>query len=78
MKKKTIKTFEEDLARLQEISSMLDNDNLPLDEAIALYEEGVELSRSCIEVLKNTELKITEIKKKLNEPGSLDEIIFEE
>lgn len=78
MKKKTTKTFEDDLARLQEISSILDNDNLPLDEAIALYEEGVELSRICIEVLKNAELKITEIKKKLSEPKSQVELNIEE
>lgn len=75
MKKKTVKTFEEDLARLQEISSMLDNDNLPLDDAIALYEEGVELSRSCIDVLKNAELKISEIKKKLNDSSSEMELL---
>ena len=67
MKKRIIKTFEEDLARLQEISAKLDNDELPLEEAMLLFEEGVELSHSCIDILKNAELKITEIKKKLSE-----------
>jgi exodeoxyribonuclease VII small subunit len=77
MKKTSLKTFEEDLARLQEISTMLDNDQLPLEEAIMLYEEGVELSRACVEILKSAELKITQIKKKL-QAESHEEEIFEE
>lgn len=67
MKKRSIKTFEEDLARLQEISAKLDNDDIPLEDAMLLYEEGVEISNSCIEILKSAELKITDIKKKLVE-----------
>jgi len=66
MKKKNINTFETELSRLQEISDLLDNDELDLESAMKFYEEGVELSRSCIQTLKEAEVRITEIKKKLD------------
>ena len=66
MKKKNINTFETELSRLQEISDLLDNDELDLETAMKLYEEGVDLSRSCIQTLKEAEVRITEIKKKLD------------
>ena len=77
MKKKNINTFETELSRLQEISNLLDNDELDLETAMKLYEEGVELSRSCIQTLKVAEVKITEIKKKLDRIKSEDEEILE-
>jgi len=66
MKKKNINTFETELSRLQQISDLLDNDELDLEAAMKFYEEGVELSRSCIQTLKEAEVRITEIKKKLD------------
>ena len=77
MKKQNINTFESELSRLQEISVLLDNDELDLDTAMKLYEEGVELSRSCIKTLKEAELKVTEIKKKLDNLKTEDEEILE-
>jgi exodeoxyribonuclease VII small subunit len=77
MKKKNINTFETELSRLQEISSLLDNDELDLESAMNLYEEGVELSRSCIKTLKEAEIKITEIKKKLDKIKTEDEEFLE-
>jgi len=77
MKKKNINTFETELSRLQEISSLLDNDELDLESALTLYEEGVELSRSCIKTLKEAEIKITEIKKKLDQIKTEDEEFLE-
>ena len=77
MKKKNINTFETELSRLQEISSLLDNDELDLESALKLYDEGVELSRSCIKTLKEAEIKITEIKKKLDKIKTEDEEFLE-
>jgi exodeoxyribonuclease VII small subunit len=77
MKKQNINTFESELSRLQEISVLLDNDELDLDTAMKLYEEGVELSHSCIKTLKEAELKVTEIKKKLENIKTEDEEILE-
>lgn len=68
MGKKTEKnSFENKLARLEEISSLLEKDDIGLEEAINLYEEGIELSRNCISTLSEAELKVTELKKKLDE-----------
>jgi Exonuclease VII small subunit. len=77
MKKKNINTFETELLRLQEISSLLDNDELDLESALKLYDEGVELSRSCIKTLKEAEIRITEIKKKLDKIKTEDEEFLE-
>ena len=77
MKKKNINTFETELSRLQEISDLLDNDELELETAMKLYEEGVELSRSCIQTLKEAEVRITEIKKKLDKIKTEDEELLE-
>jgi exodeoxyribonuclease VII small subunit len=77
MKKKNINTFETELSRLQDISNLLDNDELDLETAMILYEEGVELSRSCIHTLKEAEVRITEIKKKLDKIKTEDEEFLE-
>ncbi len=66
MSKKNNK-FETDLKRLEKISELLEDNSVDLDDALNLYEEGIELSRSCISALKKAELRITELKKKLDE-----------
>ncbi|MEJ2104212.1 MAG: exodeoxyribonuclease VII small subunit [Ignavibacteriaceae bacterium] len=72
MPKKRIKnSFENDLARLEEISRKLEDDNIDIEEAISLFEEGVKLSKTCIKTLKEADLKITELKADL-EKFSLD------
>ncbi|MCF8241031.1 MAG: exodeoxyribonuclease VII small subunit [Melioribacteraceae bacterium] len=73
MVKKKTKSFEELLIRLQEISDLLDSEDIGLDESIALYEEGINLSKSCYKRLKEAELKITELKAQLDdEVDSID------
>jgi exodeoxyribonuclease VII small subunit len=70
--------FEANLARLEEISSMLEGDEIGLENALTLYEEGIELSKKCIAVLKSAELKITELKKQLDTLTSKQNELFEE
>lgn len=41
------KTFEEALRELEEIVNRLEGGDLPLEEALQLFEEGVRLSRAC-------------------------------
>ena len=64
MSKKS-QTFEQSLNRLQEISSLLESEEISLDESIKLYEEGIMLSKLCYEKLNEAELKITELKNQL-------------
>ena len=65
-KKKNKNNFEQDLARLEDISRILEEDDVELEKAISLFEEGVTLSKSCLKSLKEAELKITELKGELS------------
>ena len=71
MPKKKIKSnFEANLARLEEISNLLESQEIGLEEAISIFEEGVKLSKSCATSLKKAELKITELTKELSDINS--------
>lgn len=47
--KKSAPTFEDRLRRLQEIVAALENGDLPLEDSVRLYKEGLALSRACRE-----------------------------
>jgi exodeoxyribonuclease VII small subunit len=72
MAKKTEKTFEEKLRRLEIIVELLDKGEEPLDELIKLYEEGMQLATNCREFLEKAELKVIEISKS-NKTGEIKE-----
>ncbi len=55
-------SFEQLYARLEQSVAKLEQGGLPLDDAIALYEEGMTLARKCQERLDEAELKITKLK----------------
>jgi exodeoxyribonuclease VII small subunit len=57
--------FEDLLKRLQQISDLLESEEIGLEESIQLYEEGVNLSKTCRRKLEEAELKITNLKKEL-------------
>ena len=50
--------FEQSLARLEEIVRKLESANLPLDDAMKLFEEGMQLSASCRKELEEAEGKV--------------------
>ena len=50
--------FEDCLARLEQIVNELEKGELPLEKALALFEEGVKLSSSCRKDLDEAEGKI--------------------
>lgn len=56
-------TFEHALRRLEEIVEHLEQGNVPLDESLQLYEEGIALSKSCAEKLTQAELKLKRLSK---------------
>jgi exodeoxyribonuclease VII small subunit len=55
-------TFEQLYAQLEDRVGKLEQGGLSLEEAIALYEEGMTLARRCQEQLDAAELKITKLK----------------
>jgi exodeoxyribonuclease VII small subunit len=66
--------FEECLDRLEKIVNDLEKGELPLEKALALFEEGVQLSNSCRKELDAAEGKI-EVLMKQN--GKLQPVPFE-
>ena len=56
--------FEFSLARLEEIVGKLESANLSLDDAMKLFEEGVQLSRDCQKHLEQAEGKVEILLKK--------------
>lgn len=55
------KSFESELARLQEIVAKLEKGTESLDDSLKLFEEGTKISKFCYEVLDKAEQKITNV-----------------
>ncbi len=51
--------FEDAMKRLEEIANELEKDDLTLDDSIAKFEEGMNLSKKCKQMLDRAEKKIT-------------------
>ena len=56
MKQKKI-SFEDSIKRLEEIVSHLEAGDLPLEQSLALFEEGTGLVKSCTALLDEAEQK---------------------
>ena len=50
--------FEEVLGRLDEIVKSLEKGDLPLEESLKIFEEGVKLSKTCLKILDEAEKKV--------------------
>jgi exodeoxyribonuclease VII small subunit len=50
--------FEKAFQQLEKIVQQLESENLPLDESLQLFEEGIRLSRFCNQKLEEVEKKI--------------------
>ena len=53
--------FEDARGRLQELVERLEGGEAPLEEAMALFEEGAKLSALCYNTLDRAQLKVTEL-----------------
>lgn len=51
--------FDEALNQLEERVRKLEAGDLPLEDALSLYEEGVELARTCHEQLEEAEKRVS-------------------
>jgi exodeoxyribonuclease VII small subunit len=56
--KKSPDSFEDRLARLEDLVARLEAGNLPLEQAVSLFEEGVRLSSSLHATLTSAEKRI--------------------
>ena len=66
-------TFEEKLARLEEIVTAVNSGELQLDDAMARFEEGVKLIRELNTSLTEARGRITQFMETLNQEVPLDE-----
>ena len=67
------KTFEESLNALEEIVQRLERGDVPLEEALAAFQEGMALSKQCQDTLEKADKTLTKMMTENNE-----EIVFEE
>jgi exodeoxyribonuclease VII small subunit len=67
-------TFEESLARLEEIVAELDGDELDLDRALALFEEGVERLRAASQELARADAQVKLLVERADGTFDLDEL----
>ena len=58
MAEKKKMSFEENIEKLEEILSRLEDEKLPLDTSVKLYEEGMKLISSCNRELESAERRI--------------------
>ncbi len=56
-------TFEKAMKRLEEIVEKLDEGEIPLEESIKIFEEGMELVNFCQKKLEEVEAKVETIMK---------------
>ena len=54
-------TFEQAMARLEEIVALLEKGEAPLEESLALFEEGTGLMKQCSALLDKAEQKVTRL-----------------
>ncbi len=66
------KTFEQSLNDLEKIVKRLEDGDLPLEESLKLFEEGVKLSRECRERITTAERRIQVLMKDSNGKMTLE------
>jgi len=68
------KNFEESLMELEQIVKDLENGNVPLDDAIAKFNEAMKIAKNCNDKLNKAEESVNKI---LNKDGTLEDFKVE-
>lgn len=55
------KTFEENMARLEQIVRAMERGDVPLEQSLKLFHEGTELVSCCTRLLDEAELQVSKI-----------------
>ena len=76
MEEKEMLTFEEAMARINEIVRNLEKGDAPLDKSLALFEEGAKLMKNCGKMLDEAEQKLVKLQK--GEDGNPVELEFDD
>ncbi len=70
------KRFEDTLGELEKVVQRLEDPDVPLEEAVALFEDGIKLSRFCSQRLDEVEKRVDVLLK--DEQGNLVTRPFDE
>lgn len=54
----SIKNFEKNIKRIEEIVKILEDGSIPLDKSLSVYAEAAQLIKDCSSVLDNAEKKV--------------------
>lgn len=73
MKEEKEKSFEEEMEKLETIVTELEKGDLSLDDSVKKFEEGINISKKCNEMLETAEKKISIL---LEKDGELKEENF--
>ncbi|HDQ39410.1 MAG TPA: exodeoxyribonuclease VII small subunit [Desulfonatronum sp.] len=65
--------FDDKLAELQRIVAKLENEDLPLETGVALFKDGVALSKACRQQLETAKNEVMICSKGLLEPFAAEE-----
>lgn len=68
-------SFEEAMEKLEEVVSKLEQGDVPLEEAISMFQEGMTLSKLCHDKLKSVEDSMDRI---LHQDGRVERTTFQE
>ncbi|MBU0278271.1 MULTISPECIES: exodeoxyribonuclease VII small subunit [unclassified Gemella] len=60
------KNFEEQLLDLENIVRKLESNELTLDDALEQYKAGIDIIKSCNNIIKKAEKKVLSLKKELD------------
>ena len=55
------KSFEQNMARLEQIVRAMERGDVPLEESLKLFQEGTDLVRSCNQLLEQAQLQVKRI-----------------
>ncbi|MBB6342385.1 exodeoxyribonuclease VII small subunit [Pseudomonas fluvialis] len=73
-RKKAALDFEQSLSELQALVERLESGELPLEESLSAFEQGIRLTRDCQSALTQAEQKVQIL---LERDGELEEAPFE-
>ncbi|RXI99592.1 exodeoxyribonuclease VII small subunit [Anaerobacillus alkaliphilus] len=68
-------SFEDAMEKLEEVVAKLEQGDVPLEEAISMFQEGMTLSKLCHDKLKSVEDSMDRI---LHQDGKVEHTTFQE
>ncbi len=74
----TSKTFEQSIARLDEIVKLMERGSVPLEQALQLFQEGTALVKSCNSMLDKAELEVVRLMKSADGTPAETEFVRDE